>query len=896
MGRNIEVFWRRRRAVGELGSTEPLLSPTQAAIEPTEPLNPVPDPVPDQPRKGKRGEPGNCGPEGRRKSKRLNPGGNMGLSLTETAPEESAPTTERDPQPAPTTPASAPLSSNTMAQPAPTNIEPSDTGKTHGPLPHPPPTGDRRKSSRLTQGVCPPPHPDPAASPSERRPKVRSKPPLPPTHAATVLPLSPAQAGPPTLQSPTQVLKDAPLPPTQAATEPLLPPTQDATEPLLPLNQAATEPLNPVPDPVPDQPRKGKRGKPGNCGPEGRRKSKRLNPGGNMGPSLTETAPEESAPTTERDPQPAPTTPAFAPLSSNTKAESVSSVKIFYGLNPTNPAFKPKKRCKEGQTSQTGAEGPSKSPSRPEGSVSQLSPQRENHAEAGAAASSPSDLTWPETLIGSPICIEWPETEQRDHQTRCDNPRETWSDWEQVDASDTPPTPASAAPEISPRAEGLDGSRKPEQHPTVEDDGGRRVRMRRPLRFYDEAFGLSGIELDPGEAKVPFGKKRDGTWQGKKKKAEQPRGRGLAKPRAPARPEDRPEVFVVGDGEFTSSTKCTKLVSTIRLLTAAEMPGPYRTYNMFPSQARLKILRRFMQRYSWGAGEDEGRCLDVFEKIASEAYTRILNRARRVCKDKYGPVLELWKEYCPPWCREWSHWKGLCEIWNNPKWYQLSCTNRANKKVKGEAVIHHVGGSRSAYKHREAMVAERGPSVGLKEVFDRLHMRDTENGKVYVNERANTVVAKYKALKEQHAGEDMSDEALWELAAEGEDRRGRMFGFGNKARICKANKELEAKEASRTDPTRSTATSAENARKTFTESEVAKLVAEKISAERHTFAQEIEKQEERHRAEMADVRKQNERHNACIEALFQATGAKPPGEPSNSQHAAGDNSGESGNV
>lgn len=135
--------------------------------------------------------------------------------------------------------------------------------------------------------------------------------------------------------------------------------------------------------------------------------------------------------------------------------------------------------------------------------------------------------------------------------------------------------------------------------------------------------------------------------------------------------------------------------------------------------------------------------------------------------------------------------------------------------------------------------------------------------------------SKYNNLKELHHGE-LPDEKLWEMAAEGEDRRGRLFGFGNKARTCKANREFQAMEASRTEATRSTATSAEGATKTFTEAQVAALLSEMISAERRAFANDAAAQEARHKAEMADVRKRNEWSDKCIEALYKKLGAKPP--------------------
>lgn len=133
----------------------------------------------------------------------------------------------------------------------------------------------------------------------------------------------------------------------------------------------------------------------------------------------------------------------------------------------------------------------------------------------------------------------------------------------------------------------------------------------------------------------------------------------------------------------------------------------------------------------------------------------------------------------------------------------------------------------------------------------------------------------YNNLKELHHGE-LPDEKLWEMAAEGEDRRGRVFGFGNKARTCRANREFQAMEASQTPTTRSTATSAEGATKTFSEAQLAALLSETISAERRAFANDAAAQEERHKAEMAAVRKQNEQIAERIEALYKKLGAEPP--------------------
>ncbi|KAF3321270.1 hypothetical protein FCM35_KLT14523 [Carex littledalei] len=559
----------------------------------------------------------------RRKSARLNPSTEPGPSPPEWTPKllTRPPLPPRkgviaDPSPPPTQ----------AATPAP---QPPTQAAT--PAPQPP----------LTQEETPaPPPPIQAATPSPQPPPIQAATPSPqpqPIQAATPAPPPPIQAATPSPQpQPTQAATPPPLPLTQEATPAPPPPIQAATPSPQPQpTQAATPPPQPPPTQAATAARapgklkqKGKspperRISSRECDPAVRRRSKRLNPGDEDVPPLTGTAPEKVASTPQPPPEPQETTPLSAPLSSQTRSESVSSAKIFFGPNPTNPRLKPKKRVEEGQNSHMADEGLSESPHTPEGFVSSPSPQRSNLGEAGAAASPPSEQV------------------------------SDWSDWEQDITSESQPAFKSAATQSAPQGTVPENSHGPElseqsmgQQAAVEDDGGRR----------------------------------------------------------------------------------------------------------FP---------------------------------------------------------------------------------------------------------------------------EKGPSVGLVDVFDRLHTRNTDEGKVYVNDRAKDVGERYQQVK-KILGHEYSDEALWVLAADGEDRRGRVFGFGNKARTSKANRELQAMEASGTDPTKSTATSAEDAKKTFTDSEVARLVNEKILAERRAFAQEIAAQEERHRAEMADVKKQNKWSNICIDALFKATGTRPP--------------------
>ncbi|KAF3341463.1 Plant transposase (Ptta/En/Spm family) [Carex littledalei] len=214
----------------------------------------------------------------------------------------------------------------------------------------------------------------------------------------------------------------------------------------------------------------------------------------------------------------------------------------------------------------------------------------------------------------------------------------------------------------------------------------------------------------------------------------------------------------------------------------------------------------------------------------------------------------------------------------NPKWEQFSNINRANKtgssSTGDKRAVSHVGGSRSSYRHKQKLIVEKGGVVGLQDVFDRTHMKRSSAGE-YISDRAKRAADRFKSLKEAH-GNEMDDEALWKLAVDGEDKRGRLYGFGNWSRMSKGNQELEAMEASPSEPTKSTATSAEHTKKSYTAEEVEELIKRNLDAAQRGFAQEIAAQEMRHRVEMEENKKENAYSKACIAALFAKTGADPP--------------------
>ena len=121
----------------------------------------------------------------------------------------------------------------------------------------------------------------------------------------------------------------------------------------------------------------------------------------------------------------------------------------------------------------------------------------------------------------------------------------------------------------------------------------------------------------------------------------------------------------------------------------------------------------------------------------------------------------------------------------------------------------------------------------------------------------------------------MTEEALWELAAKGE-KKGRLFGFGNKSRTSKAKRELEAIEASVSNPTKNTATSVEDCERKFTQSEVANLVAKELAAAHEKYAKDMEAQEKLYKAELEKVVGDTSFNKRCFDALFKHNGIPMP--------------------
>jgi hypothetical protein len=202
----------------------------------------------------------------------------------------------------------------------------------------------------------------------------------------------------------------------------------------------------------------------------------------------------------------------------------------------------------------------------------------------------------------------------------------------------------------------------------------------------------------------------------------------------------------VGDCFFVPEPFCRKVKTTVRFLTVENMSGPYRTYNMFPVADRLAILRKFLMRYTWGPGDDVSRCLDVYENLAANMYGNELSESQFKCMEKYGEDKEEWKKHPPCWCKNLSHWIGLCDIWARKNLDEVSSTNREN--MAGWGIGHHVGVSRDIGK--TSRVSKGTSQVEAKPCPSRSTATFGQTPPLYTQEEVDGIVAEKLAAHEEH--------------------------------------------------------------------------------------------------------------------------------------------------
>ncbi|KAF3320242.1 hypothetical protein FCM35_KLT22158 [Carex littledalei] len=179
--------------------------------------------------------------------------------------------------------------------------------------------------------------------------------------------------------------------------------------------------------------------------------------------------------------------------------------------------------------------------------------------------------------------------------------------------------------------------------------------------------------------------------QPKKKKG---RGPGVIMP-VKDDPSQRPEVWRVGQHEFSCASNPRLIAATITRLALRLMPAPLRSFHGFDDTSKKNLEIEFLERYRYAEYEDINRCREVLEVIACKRYCEELGRARHNRIKKYGWDIAAWKANEPHWCVAPIHWRGLCDIFFSDAWQEVSRQNQQNRMASG--TVAHYAGSASAH-------------------------------------------------------------------------------------------------------------------------------------------------------------------------------------------------------
>ena len=109
----------------------------------------------------------------------------------------------------------------------------------------------------------------------------------------------------------------------------------------------------------------------------------------------------------------------------------------------------------------------------------------------------------------------------------------------------------------------------------------------------------------------------------------------------------------------------------------------------------------------------------------------------------------------------------------------------------------------------------------------------------------------------------------------GEDKRGRLYGFGIRSSKSRANRELEAMEASLSPP-KALPPRLKKTKKIFTAKEVEALIKDTLAEAQKGFAEKIADQEKRHIAEMEAKIEETIYMRMALDELYKHSGYQSP--------------------
>ncbi|MQL90875.1 hypothetical protein Taro_023483 [Colocasia esculenta] len=139
----------------------------------------------------------------------------------------------------------------------------------------------------------------------------------------------------------------------------------------------------------------------------------------------------------------------------------------------------------------------------------------------------------------------------------------------------------------------------------------------------------------------------------------------------------------------------------------------------------------------------------------------------------------MWKGRGQPAIRR-DYWDAMCGKWATEDFQHRSRIVTENQTKMPEATLH-TSGSISFGRQKRKMEKEKGGHVSYKELFEHTHRK--KNTCDFVSQKAKEVMETYaEQMVDRHGGDSTQhpefDAMAW-LAATGQPKKGRVFGFGS---------------------------------------------------------------------------------------------------------------------
>ncbi|MQM00068.1 hypothetical protein Taro_032796 [Colocasia esculenta] len=191
------------------------------------------------------------------------------------------------------------------------------------------------------------------------------------------------------------------------------------------------------------------------------------------------------------------------------------------------------------------------------------------------------------------------------------------------------------------------------------------------------------------------------------------------------------------------------------------LPGPIAQWKEYPRETS----------HHFATEREVADARTTWNKITANRFTDYLNKhktaAKKASRNFDDPL--MWKGHGPPTIRR-DYWDAMCDKWAMEDFQHRSRIAVENQTKMPEATLH-TNSSISFGRQNNKMEKDKGGHVSYKELFENTHRRK------------NTCDFVSQKVKEVMTGGDSTqhpefDAMAW-LAATGQPKKGRVFGFGS---------------------------------------------------------------------------------------------------------------------